>query len=149
MCLCVFLCLYVCVTVAWGERPAVSTAPQAAPSDRPSDSRLRHRYALALEAAARLANLNRIDLATRGRLKELILDNDANIMAAVEVFEFDHDADEVCWVGVCVVVRCPNLTPAYSTDAGHVPSHRRSSVGIACLECCVGGCRVAEEGDIS
>ena len=136
MCLCVCLCVCVCVTVAWGERPAVSTAPQAAPSDRPSDSRLRHRYALALEAAARLANLNRIDLATRGRLKELILDNDANIMAAVEVFEFDHDADEVCWGGVR-----GRLVPQSYTGIFHrcwtrsfaSPLERRHSVpGVLC-----------------
>ena len=50
---------------------------------------------MALKAAARLYTLGEISASQKGSLKDLILDQDKRVMAAVEVFELDHDVEEM------------------------------------------------------
>ena len=56
---------------------------------------LRGRYAMALKGAARLGQLQLVDARGKAALKDLILRNDRRVMAAVEVFEVDHDVEEM------------------------------------------------------
>lgn len=55
----------------------------------------RRRYTLLLQAVARLYSLGHIDRDRRAFLKELILAGDESVMATLEAFEFDSDADEM------------------------------------------------------
>jgi hypothetical protein len=56
---------------------------------------LRARYGMALKGAARLYERNLISADMKAALKDLILDDDGRVMAAIEVFELDLDAEEM------------------------------------------------------
>lgn len=55
----------------------------------------RAKYALAFKAAARLKKDELITLAELGNLKDLIIQDDEKIVAAIECFDIDHEAEEV------------------------------------------------------
>lgn len=100
MCLLVVFPAHVAVAAAVDDdyQSAWSASSQSVSTRTPgsaANSTLRHRFAVALQAAARLATLGAIDAATRGRLKELILSQDEDVMAAVETFDYDGDADQL------------------------------------------------------
>ena len=65
------------------------------PVNTSTASVLRSRYAMALKATARLSDAGKITPTEKGVLKELILDHDKRIFAAIEVFEIDQDASEM------------------------------------------------------
>lgn len=67
----------------------------AAPVFDASRSALRTRYAIALKAVARLEATNQITSEVKGGLKELILSQDKRIMAAIEVYEKERDAEDM------------------------------------------------------
>ena len=48
-----------------------------------------------LQGAAKLGQLGLLGAGGKAALKDLILRNDRRVMAAVEVFEVDHDVDEM------------------------------------------------------
>ena len=52
-------------------------------------------YAAALRVTAKLKEMGRIDLRQRAALKELILDDDARVFAAVESFFIDNNVVKV------------------------------------------------------
>ena len=55
----------------------------------------RRRYAVALRVTAKLKESNLIDQRSRAALKELILDDDSRVFAAVENFFSDNDVQKV------------------------------------------------------
>mmetsp|Transcript_330 Transcript_330/g.343 ORF Transcript_330/g.343 Transcript_330/m.343 type:complete len:329 (+) Transcript_330:111-1097(+) len=55
----------------------------------------RSRFAVALKAASHLQSDGWISQESKGKLKDLILIEDERVMAAVEVFEIDHDVEEL------------------------------------------------------
>lgn len=56
---------------------------------------LRQRLALALRAAARLGQTGQLNTYEKGCLKEKILSKDKRVIAAIEVYEVDGDAEEM------------------------------------------------------
>jgi hypothetical protein len=64
------------------------------PSQPPTRVSRRTRFGLALQACARLHQASLLDLEQRGALKELILDEDMRVLAAIEAYEMDRDVDE-------------------------------------------------------
>ena len=56
---------------------------------------LRRRYGIALKGTAMLYRENMIDTVHKAALKELILRGDKRVLAAVEVYEADHDDAEI------------------------------------------------------
>lgn len=69
-------------------------APQQTALDSEKQTR-RAQLAIALKGAAHLFSLNLINATQRGLLKELILSEDNRILAAVHVFQLDHDVTEM------------------------------------------------------
>ena len=61
--------------------------------DSPEVARIR--MSIALKAASRLYKTNALDQTSRALLKDLVLAGDARVMAAVRVFELDHDLEEL------------------------------------------------------
>lgn len=55
----------------------------------------RARYTLALKAVSRLAADNLISQDEKSRLKDRILSDDDNVVAAVECYELDQDIEEL------------------------------------------------------
>uniref|UniRef100_A0A7S2S2Q7 Uncharacterized protein n=1 Tax=Mucochytrium quahogii TaxID=96639 RepID=A0A7S2S2Q7_9STRA len=73
------------------EAPSNEKVNQAASLDHLK----RTRYAIALKGAVHLEKLGLVDASGKGALKDLIFAEDKRIMAAVEVFELDHDLNEM------------------------------------------------------
>ena len=76
-------------------RKNVVNIPSSDKTEEENVSIERSRIATALKGTSRLFELSAIDSDQRGKLKDLVLDNDLRIMAAVEVFELDHDLEEM------------------------------------------------------
>jgi len=60
-----------------------------------SSAKRRARYVLALKATALLFQAGKITDGMRSSLKDLVLDNDRRVFAAVELYEVDDDEDEM------------------------------------------------------
>ena len=77
------------------ERTKAATAAPSPPRNPVEAQRERRRFTLLLQAVARLYSLGHIDRHRRGVLKDLVLAKDESVMATLEAFEFDSDADEM------------------------------------------------------
>jgi len=77
------------------ETPSQAQSQDQIQQQEEEDYLMRSRFAIALKGALHLEKLGLINAQLKGILKDLIFDEDERIMAAVEVFEMDHEVNEM------------------------------------------------------